>query len=472
MKRTTLLTAAIVLSGMASFEVSAQFLRSSYLIKDAHYRMQLNPALIPDNGYVDIPVIGNMNFAVGSNSIGTQDIIDVFLLDGGDFTGDVLYNRLPENTRLTLGFNTDVISAGWWWGENFWSISAGLRFDIGARIPKSMFKFIRDGINSDEINWGNYHNSIYKETLNLNAYAEYGAGYARQLSEKITIGGKLKLLTGIANLDLNIKDITIDSEGFSGDINEEESWNDESHASIDVDAQIGSSFSGMKLLKDERGFVSGVDYKGFGMGGFGAAIDMGVVYTPIPVLQLSAAVNDLGFISWKKSASNVLSSETHRDYYYANRREFLDITDNTDLINYELFGVEYEEQTKSRTTSLYTSINLGADLSLMDGLLDIGLLSTNRIMKPKIQSEVTISAGICPMSWLNAAISYSVIQSYGRTFGFAVKLGPLFAGTDYMYLSRKSEITSAFIGIAIPLGGKAKAAKYTKVEQPEEQPNP
>ena len=57
---------------------------------------------------------------------------------------------------------------------------------------------------------------------------------------------------------------------------------------------------------------------------------------------------------------------------------------------------------------------------------------------------------------LNAAISYSPIQASGKSIGLAVKLGPLFVGTDYMFFGGNSKSVNGFLGISFPLGGKAK----------------
>ena len=49
-------------------------------------------------------------------------------------------------------------------------------------------------------------------------------------------------------------------------------------------------------------------------------------------------------------------------------------------------------------------------------------------------SELTLSANIRPKNYFNFAVSYSMIQSAGKSIGLALKLGPLFVGTDYMSL--------------------------------------
>lgn len=43
-------------------------------------------------------------------------------------------------------------------------------------------------------------------------------------------------------------------------------------------------------------------------------------------------------------------------------------------------------------------------------------------------------------------------------FGLGLKLGPLFVGTDYMFLGKNSNSVNGFVGVSIPLGGR-KASK-------------
>ena len=45
----------------------SQILRTSYFMEGAQYRMALNPALVPERGYVNLPVVGHTNASVNSD---------------------------------------------------------------------------------------------------------------------------------------------------------------------------------------------------------------------------------------------------------------------------------------------------------------------------------------------------------------------------------------------------------------------
>ena len=70
------LLAAIVLLACSS-AASAQYLRTSYFMDVAQYRLQLNPAMAPVKGFVHLPGIGHVNAAMRSNSLGLEDVVDI-----------------------------------------------------------------------------------------------------------------------------------------------------------------------------------------------------------------------------------------------------------------------------------------------------------------------------------------------------------------------------------------------------------
>jgi hypothetical protein len=65
---------------------------------------------------------------------------------------------------------------------------------------------------------------------------------------------------------------------------------------------------------------------------------------------------------------------------------------------------------------------------------------------------------------LNMNINRIAVETSGITNDISEreswKLVPLFAGTDYMYFGKNSEVINAFVGITIPLGKKASASTF------------
>lgn len=427
-----LLLLGICISSLLPTTMQAQYLRSSYFMEGSSTRIQLNPALQPKRGYVNLPGIGSVNAEVATNSLGIQDVIDVFDSDGEFYNNDKFYNRLKGMNEVNISANTDVISFGFYKGKGFWSFNVGARADVDATIPKEMFRYLR-ATDVENFSWSGESFDIRNEKLRLNAYIEVGAGYSRAINERLTVGGKAKLLLGAGNINLKINQIQMSGRGIGY----------ESEFQLKSDAYMEASAKGLKL-EEEDGYITDLDYNSFGISGYGAGIDLGATYQVMKNLNVSAAILDLGFISWDKSNSQVAESDRNAT---VNKDNYSD-----DVLDFNLFGLKKKEN-KSRTTSLSPTMVIGGEYGLLNNKLGLGLLSTTRFGQLKTYSELTFSANYRPNTLINTTLSYSMLQG-GETFGIAFKIGPLMLGTDYMYFGNNSKHVNAFIGLSIPLGKK------------------
>lgn len=459
-KKGLFLFTALIVSTLAH----AQFLRTSYFMDGTHYRQQLNPALMPVRGYLNIPAIGSLNASVNSSSLGYQDVLDIIdnSEDGDYFMSNDFMNRLKASNDLNVNLSTDILSAGWYKGKNFWSINIGLRNDIGASIPKSMFQFMRNMDGLDGNDWNRLSN-INERTgdlaMSINSYTEIGVGLARSINSRLTVGAKVKTLLGIGNVEMKINNISVNSNISGLDSNNPNRWN--GSASIDVDATIESSSKLIELEKDyENQYVDNIDFGSFGFAGFGAAIDLGASYKLLDNLTLSASILDLGFIKWSEGNTNFAQAKTTHNYNLANesdRYEFADLVSSGEVLNFDMLQMKTDEsKKKARSSSLTSTLVLGAEYGLLNNKLAVGALYTGRFAEPETISELTFSANFRPKHYFNLAASYSVLQGAGKTFGLAAKIGPLFVGTDYMFFGEDTKNINAFIGFSIPLNKKKK----------------
>ena len=444
----------------------AQFLRTSYFMEGSHYRQQLNPALTPGRGFINLPGIGSLNASVNSSSLGYQDVMDIIdNSDGGDyFMSSDFIGRLDNINNLNVNLSTDILSAGWYKGKNFWSFNIGLRNDIGASIPKNMFEFLRNMDGLDVNDWSrlaNINEQIGHQSLEINSYAEVGIGFARNVNSRLTVGGRVKALLGIGNLKLSVNDITVKSSvsGYQGvDWNNptiEQMENLRGSASIHVDATLENSSKMIELPQNENGYIDEIEFGSFGFAGYGAAIDLGVSYKFLDKLTVSASVLDLGFINWNKQNTSIAKAKANQSYNLTNPSEAYDFVDKVssgEVLNYDMLQMTVDNAAEdSRKTNLTSTMVIGAEYELLGDWLAVGALYTTRFAKPKTLSELTFSANIRPKNNFNLAVSYSVLQAAGKTFGVAAKLGPLFVGTDYMFLGKNTKNVNAYVGISIPL---------------------
>lgn len=454
---------------VSAVNVNAQFLRSSYFLEGSQYRLQLNPALTPNNGFVNIPVIGNVNAAFYSNSLGIGDFIDVMKNsdDANYFTSEKFMNRLTTDNEMGVNVSTDIAAAGWWRGKNFWSFNVGCKVNGGVIVPKELFSFLRDMNGLETIDYTNYLRDFSNEELNINAYTEWAAGYTRQINDHLNVGGRLKLLLGVGNVSFKVHDAIVKTnlKGLDPNID----WNNVTAedlkgvtgtADITVDAELESSFKGINYITNDDGYIDDVKFesKNLGVAGVGAAIDVGASYRVTDKVTISASLLDLGFINWSKSSMEKARTNTD-DLHFDSKSpddidRFADIVGSNKALNFDLLKLTPDpDRKKARTTSLATTLVLGANYAFNEKM-SIGALFTEHLSKPKSQTELTLSFNVHPKSYLDFSFSYSPIMCGGGSFGFAMKLGPMFLGTDYMYLGNGTKCCNALIGLSVPLGAQ------------------
>lgn len=454
-----------------TFTAQAQYLRTSYFMEGASTRIQMNPGLQPTRGYLNLPLIGNFNIAANTNSLGINDIIDI-TKDGNDFLhNNTLYNSLQQDNRVNMNLNANILSFGWFRGKNFWSFNAGLRMDVGAQINKDMFRMMRNmnGFDIESVAGQQEKYKMGNQSINMNAYAEIGLGLSRRITEKLTVGARAKVLLGLARTEVNIEqfdlDLDIPEVPNTGNMTQEELMNYEFNEedwygkgySYNAKANVVTTLKGGGMTFDDNNMINGfnLDANSLGIAGTGFGVDLGASYSIFKNLTVSAAVLDLGVMKWNKSNTTIAKVEGQENVIIDanNYEQYI----GGDLLSLERFDFKKEEEADYKSsTKLSTTVLLAAEYGLMNNKLSVGAIYSSRFVQPKTQTELTFLATLRPSNALNLALSYSPILSGGKSFGLALKLGPLFAGTDYMYFGSNSKTVNAFVGFSLPLGGKRK----------------
>ena len=462
-----------ILLGLLSLLLTAsaahgQILRSSFFLEGAQYRMQLNPALVPERGYVNPPAVGGTGAWVQSDVLGIDDAMDIFRHgDNGDYyTTESFTAKLKDTNKAALGAATDIISAGWWHGgKGFMSFNVTVKADGYVTAPKELFSFMQDmrGMHSND--YSNYRCDIRDVEFNVNNYVEIGAGYTRVINNRVYIGGRVKWLLGMGNMNLKAKNISVitNLEGVDPDLD----WSTASPldlrtakgtAQVLADAQLSSSFEGLDLVTNDEGYIETLRYRvnHSGVAGHGAAMDLGLACEVFDGLTLSAAINDIGFIKWTKACTQEAYANTAPLAYDSNNpgdyKRFLGIIGSDEPINLHLLRLTIDDQQRSRTTRLASTMTVGGKYRTRNDKLGFGALYSCHYVKTGAMSELTFGLDYRPFRLLDFAVTYSPIMCGGQSIGAALKFGPLFIGSDYIYMGKNIKSCNALIGLSIPLG--------------------
>ena len=395
-------------------------------METSNYRHQMNPALL-DSPYVGL-LFSNINIGMTGNIGAKQFIFDTNGLPG--YTGNYRYttfmdpnvdaktflNKLHDKNRFDLYLNYNLFSVGFkaWGGVNL--LELNLRSNTNLTLPKGLFEFAKTAGEKEHYEFG----GLGMRTQN---YMELALGHSRDINKQWRVGGKLKFLIGAAYADFTADNVTLDMT--------EDAWRIQSNAQVKASLLKSDVIheDPSKNSADGRPRVKELDNFGFSLPGFGMALDLGVTYKPIENLTLSAAITDLGFISWK----NTHHASSQGDYTFdgfdniyigSDKDQTEDIDDQFDQIGddlEEMFSV-YDDGTKTATQALAATLNVGAEYKLPAyDKLKFGFLYTSRIHGKYSWHQGMLNVGVRPVKWFECNVN-GAVTSTGVTAGGMLSL--------------------------------------------------
>ena len=426
MKKSLRYMAAALTMAAAILPTSAQELRTSYFMETSNFRHQMNPALL-DSPYFGM-FFSNINVGMTGNIGAKQFIFDTNVLPG--YTGNYRYttfmdpnvdaktflNKLHDKNRFDLYLNYNLFSVGFkaWGGVNL--LELNLRSNTNLTLPKGLFEFAKTAGEKEHYEFG----GLGMRTQN---YMELALGHSRDINKQWRVGGKLKFLIGAAYADFTADNVTLDMT--------EDAWRIQSNAQMKASLLKSDVIheDPSKNSADGRPRVKELDNFGFSLPGFGMALDLGVTYKPIENLTLSAAITDLGFISWKNTHHASSQGDHTFDgfnniYIGSDKDQTEDIDDQFDQIGddlEEMFSV-YDDGTKTATQALAATLNVGAEYKLPAyDKLKFGFLYTSRIHGKYSWHQGMLNVGVRPVKWFECNVN-GAVTSTGVTAGGMLSL--------------------------------------------------
>ena len=420
MKRSLILLAACA-ALFASQNAGAQDLKTGYFIDNYVYGYKLNPALQPKVGNTFVGFVVNDIALSGQTNVGISNVL--FPLNGKLVTGlnenipaDTFLGGLKDDNKALVGVNLNLLSIGSRTNHGFFTFDVSLKSNLGLAIPKSFAEFLKIGGTG---------NSYVVENIALSTrnYLEAAFGYSLNIGSKLTVGATVKGLVGLANVNAQVDKLGIDITDTGMTIAGNGTL-EGSAKMLDIPTENG------EFKFDE------LQFSGVGVSGFGAAVDLGVVFKPIDGLTLSGAILDLGGISWKNNVNGVMSgSKTFEGDDIGNLED--------DMLNIFTFMAT---EASSSFDVLPATLSVGARYEmpfyrkLSAGLL--GTVQTGKFGGYDLRAGLTLS----PANILSIAGSYG-ITSFGSAAGAAVSIKipgiNIFAGIDGFF----GEMTPNFIPI-------------------------
>ena len=197
---------------------NAQQINTLYFLENAPMRHTINPAFQPiSKGFVNISPLGWMSVGVGNTSLTMSDLFYLDPQTGHTITplhpnGDkqALLKSLNNMTLINGDATLGVVNMGFRIKEKgYFTIGLNQHIEIGSTLPRAIPQIVLGGFMTNLEGTNSFNLSRLGAAATI--YTELAFGYSHQINEKWTVGGKLKVLVGQANIGINAKNLTLDA---------------------------------------------------------------------------------------------------------------------------------------------------------------------------------------------------------------------------------------------------------------------
>ncbi len=369
-----------------------------------------NPsATLPYKFYIGMPVLNS--FYLGfQNPFAYRDVIkrrsdDSLWVDQKGFIDGLNNNR----NLMFLENRIDILNFGFRIKKNFFTFSSSVRTAMYFSYPKDMMRLLVGGnaqfVDEDKkVDFGQLR-------INGSVWSETALGYQRHVTNRINVGGRVKLLHGFANVNTVKTDVSIYTDPNSY------SWTIISNGQVNMASVLDTSNSvNTSDLTKNRG----------------VSVDLGATYRFSDNLAAGIGVLDFGKIFWKTNPQQYATSMKNEDWTFRGLqfdRLFIDSKINSGIMQEIADTIQeqfqYSDSVKTAySTWMYPKIIAHAYYKL-GANNKFGFYSRNDIANGTIFPSFTLSYNRTFGKILELGVSYGMIHKNWTNIGagMALKLG-------------------------------------------------
>jgi hypothetical protein len=442
MKLNKIAISILLIGNSIGFSSQAQQIISLYYLENIPQVQGVNPAMAPRaKGYFGIPFANSTYIGINTDLIGSELVQkyngEYITLTSKDYDYGPFYKRIGKAANFSAYQAVVPIQFGFSGKKGYFSFSWSEKLNQSLAIPKDFFTIMDNGGFPVGSNY-----DFSPMAINAQYYREMSFGYSYNFMSKLRIGFHAKLLQGLAAVKTDISQFDLKTGATARD-----PWN------IAFNGTIYTS-SPVEILTDSLGYPTGMaeipskakDVIDMGLLNFsnpGIAADFGVVYNHNAAWTFSAAINDLGFISWR---GNLKSFSANGAYKFEGLDLSLADLDSMDVVISDLTdsiknSITLEQGTENFRTGLGPKLYVGTKYNV-NHYFSLGALSRTQFVKNDFQQEFNVSANLNLYHFLTTTLNYTYSINGANTVGFGLALrgGPLqfYVAADYLPYAYRS----------------------------------
>jgi hypothetical protein len=389
MKKNIFLLAFVVIAQLGFGQYATQQALYSNLPQARYY----NAGIFPEYaGYFSIPGLSGYGATISNSGFSFSD-----LFVNGNIELNNFVQHLSDKNNLNFGLATDIIGFGFKVKRNYFSLNITSKSEINLGYNRALFDFILNG----NANYIGKDLSLDGFAFDASSYLETGIGYARDVNEKLNIGGRAKVLIGVVNIN--------------GDFNGIKLHTDENDYSLTATSDFSIKAYGTFLVHDSINNAWG-EPSVFNPSNIGFGLDLGATYQYSDKLTLYGSIVDLGFINWKDNGEELYNDGSKfkfDGFAYSDLEESDDDDDDdffTDLGDSLASVFELKRSRISYRTQLKTRLYLGGRYEL-NKFISTDLLIHGRVFNNNFYPMIMAGAGFHLNKWLTTKVTYAGVNS-------------------------------------------------------------
>lgn len=389
-------------------------------------KSSLNPAFQPGGRvYLGLPLISDFSLRIDNNFLSFSDLFKggvvsdstlTFLEPGKELDSFLDGLRRKNSIEPHLGFQMFGLA---------FTIGKDLRitFNMNERVEGNFAipgDLIRLGINGPE--------SFMGKDLDLSSlrtdvmyYHETGIGASKNITDKLRIGGRLMILGGVAAgyLDNNSLSLKVNDD-YTQTVNADVAFNVSAPVKFyRHDGVIDSAAFDNERFEDANSTISYIS----GMRNPGLGIELGAEYRFNDMFVVSAALNNLGFIKWKRDRSSLIVKKQ----FEMNGLTMQDVYDESlsfdELMNWAIDSIqnatELVESAQPFTTFLPFGVTAAFGFSPVK-FFTAGVLSQTRFRGKQVHESITLSGNLNFGNVFSTSLAYTIANHRYDNLGFGL----------------------------------------------------
>lgn len=388
------------------------------LLPQIPYVNYFNPGVrVPYNGTLGLG-ISNISVSYYNSSIKASNLFGVNAAGEDVIDAHKFIRSLDKrDNTFNLNFSVDVVNVGFRVKKFFFSFDWRMRMGTGIVFARDFLGFFIGG-NGHYL--GEDHPCDFNVDIDVMGFSEYALGVQYDVNEKLTVGVRPKLLSGIANVHVNNNKTKVYTDANTYAIT----------ADVDLDIKVASVFD-TKLYRigDIANIFDSIDYGNTvsGSSNLGFGIDFGASYVANEHWGVSAGVYDLGYIKWKNARvkHNKKEGVSVNDAIFTNINDVynlkLDYKSMLDELVDEVWGNDSLCDGSDYKTYLKTRVMAQGyyQFNPMLRFTAIGQLFT---VRGDVKPAFTLAYSGVFMNHFNLALSYTMSNYTGNALGTGLGL--------------------------------------------------